>query len=193
MRTKRIIKNFQSRVDYACGNDDLRPVMSNIYFENGFLYATDAHIAIKQSLRLHQFEDSEIEILNGKMIHRKQFMEIYKHDLIRVEEDGILCRSNGIKVKYLWSDSDNKFPSVEKVLQDSMESTEIVPTNSIFASVSLIAKFKDIFVFDNYGHGCELHFKKDKKAILLTPCYYDNRKADQIGLLMPVDAKSKFM
>lgn len=193
MRTKKIIKNFQCRVDYACGSDELRPVMENIYFKDGFLYATDAHIGVRHKLDLHGFDPEEIELMDGKMIHKNVFKEVYKHHFVKAEKDGLFCTTGNIQVKYFWTRTENKFPNLESVLQECLKKTDEKVAN-IGLNLHLMSKLKNVFTYSNpYGKSCELLFTNQRKGVLCTPAS-DGFVLDQLGIIMPVViGESKFL
>ena len=52
------------RMDLACENDSFRPVFSYIHFKDGYAYASDAHILVKNNLsECSTFTDEEIASL----------------------------------------------------------------------------------------------------------------------------------
>lgn len=86
--SKNRIKNFRSRLDYACGNDDLRPFMQYIHFVDGYAFATDSHCIIIQCLKFSGFSDEDIGFMNDNAIYKKSFMQIYKAKVLKVTEQG---------------------------------------------------------------------------------------------------------
>lgn len=63
----------------ACGDDELRFVMTFINIKNGFAYATDAFIIVKQSLTIvHDFKPEELKHIEGKLISKKMWIEAFK-------------------------------------------------------------------------------------------------------------------
>lgn len=65
--------NKDLRMDLACSrNDYFRPVFSYIHFKDGYAYACDTHILVKNKLsECSTFTDEEIEKLDGKFIGSK--------------------------------------------------------------------------------------------------------------------------
>ena len=185
MRAKKIIKNFQCRLDIACGNDPFRPAMENIYFKDGYAYATDAHIGVRHSLELHGFSEKEIEFMDGKMIHKKLFRQIYSHFHIEAQEDGIMCRSDEISVKYFYTSPFSKFPNLEYVLKGLLKNNK-KELNGFSLSAVLVSRLKDVFLFDGYSKSLEFSFRGDSTGILVSPNDDESYIGRQIGVIMPI-------
>ena len=74
----------------ACANDDLRTAMHYILFNNGYAYATNAHIAVRANLHnISALSDEEIAKLNGYLIHKDQYEMMLKYSTIEIG-DGII-------------------------------------------------------------------------------------------------------
>lgn len=65
--------NFTTKLHEACADDALRPVMMCVHFMNGFACASDAHIAVRQSLEYHSIINPEL--LDGKSLHKDNYTE----------------------------------------------------------------------------------------------------------------------
>ena len=86
---------FQSKIWNCCGTDDLRPVMQCAYIKDGFIYATDAHIAIKQSLEsVHGIDPVEIKCLEGKLLHSKILKLLAKCEIVGFSQGKTLSISS---------------------------------------------------------------------------------------------------
>lgn len=109
-------QNFTIKIYEACSDDELRPIMNCVHFENGFAYATNGHIAVKQSLEYHTIIDPEI--LNGKSIHRDNFKNIMQFEIAQCTENGIVCKdSDGRTAVFDYFDTKGEnFPNIESVL-----------------------------------------------------------------------------
>lgn len=83
-------KNFKSKLNLACANDELRQNLRYIIFENGKAVCTDGYILVAQQLKLHGFEEEEVKLLEGYAIHKNVFKEVYKKQQVKVLEQGIL-------------------------------------------------------------------------------------------------------
>jgi hypothetical protein len=81
-------RNFKLKMHMTCGKDDLRPIMSHVYFDNGNMVSTDAHVLIKaKTSEFTDFDPSELEILNGKFIHANTFKKILACKHVVVDEE----------------------------------------------------------------------------------------------------------
>lgn len=76
------------RMDLACSrNDYFRPVFSYIHFKDGYAYASDTHILVKNNLsECSTFTDEEIEKLDGKFIGSKAYKSILSYDMVQVTD-----------------------------------------------------------------------------------------------------------
>lgn len=122
-------KNFNKSIKLydVAGGDINRPAMQCILFQNGYAYATEAHMMIKARLEdITNFAPEEIAILEGKMISADSLKRIYSHQTVEVTNDGIIAKDTetGCKITYTYADPETvgKFPNCEKVLADAMES-----------------------------------------------------------------------
>lgn len=73
--------NFLSPLHFACADDELRPNMECVYFQNGHAYATNAHVAIKQSLE-HYCTVVNKDLLEGRCFYRDSFKDIFSFDIV---------------------------------------------------------------------------------------------------------------
>lgn len=114
--------NFNKKVQMhlACSKDELRPEMQCIFFNNGFAYATDMHILVRNRIsEISGLNESEIEALNGKFLHADFYKDMLKYDSIMIAEDGIECAKGNDKAFFYFSTFE-KYPNAEKVLQDAL-------------------------------------------------------------------------
>ena len=64
--------NFDKKVQMhlACSTDDFHPETQCVFFNNGYAYATDTHILVRNRIsEISGLNESEIEALNGKFLH----------------------------------------------------------------------------------------------------------------------------
>jgi len=83
-------QNFNVKIYEACSDDELRPIMMCVHFKDGYAYASEGHILVKQSLEYHSIINPEI--LNGRSIHRDNFKNIMQFEIAECTEDGIVCK-----------------------------------------------------------------------------------------------------
>ena len=84
-------QTFTTKLYECCANDELRPMMQCVHFNNGFAYASDGMIMIKQTLDLHSILNKEN--LEGKAIHKDSYKVIMSFDFAEANPDGIYCKS----------------------------------------------------------------------------------------------------
>ena len=118
--------NFHDSVKLheACAPYNVRPAMQCVFFENGYAYASDEHIAVRCEIsRISSFCDESMALLEGKMLHKDSYRRILEYDFARIMEDGIECSNDidGSIVFFPFFRLDVKFLNVEKVIQESVE------------------------------------------------------------------------
>ena len=80
---QRINFNKDVHMHLACAKDDFRPQMQCIYFKDGFAYATDAHVLVKNDLTAcSNLDPEQIALLDGKLLHADHYKDILKYDTI---------------------------------------------------------------------------------------------------------------
>ena len=113
--------NPDFKLHKACADDEYRPAFSYVYFRNGYAYATNAHIAVRAKVEdISNIAPLEIEALNGKAIHYKQFELLLKHDSMEVSGNEIKMLNIGDNLTTTITLRDDiKFPDVDKVYEDA--------------------------------------------------------------------------
>lgn len=84
--------NFTTPLHLACSDDDLRPALGSVYFIDGYAYASNGYMIVKQTINYHTVINPEN--LNGKTIHRDSFKQIMDFGYATAEEDGISCKDD---------------------------------------------------------------------------------------------------
>lgn len=177
---KKIRHNFNKgiKLHLACEPVGIRPVMSCIYFKDGYAIASNNQILIKACLNeICNFFEEEKEFLDGKLISAKNFKEIIKHDIINIEEDGFHAIYDDWDIKYKFADIDHKYPNYNEVIscfkQGTVEKILIDPIN-----IELIADALDA------RRGIRFHFpQSDYEGIKIT--FYDKKLLLSEAFLMP--------
>lgn len=178
--SKKFKKNFRTRLQFACGTDDLRPVMQHLYFKDGYVICTDAHILIKQSLKLHHFDEEEIKLMEDKKLHRDAFKQMYSYDIVKAEKDGFRCFKGIVETFFYYSKDDGKFLNVEPVIPKG----KFKAIDSIGLDLRLLETAKKVIVFNDWMTTVKLGFYAKNKAIVITPTF--KGEEDQICIIMPV-------
>ena len=82
--------NKKAKLHLCCSNDELRPAMNNIYFDDGHAIATNGHILICADLHeCSNLTDEDIEKLNGKLLNSASYKEMLKYPKICITDAGI--------------------------------------------------------------------------------------------------------
>lgn len=174
---------LQSKLENITGTDDLRPAMQCVYFKDGFVYATDAHVLIKQSLSdVHGFTDEEIKILDGKMVHRDVLKKLHSLENVKVTEEGIVADlSVNAKATYHYFDTQGdsfRYPNAEAVIPQKFGDTT---DKKIKFDPRNLKKLSDGLVGSNIR--VEFSFTDGNPIVVTTGEFTPNQ---QIGILMPV-------
>lgn len=177
-----IKNNFNKKVQMhlACiKDDDFRKEMECIYFNNGFAYATDNRILVRNRIsEISGLNEAEIEALNGKFLHADFYKDMLKYDNILIAEDGIECTKGNDKVFFYFSTFD-KYPAAEKVLQDALNK-QTIPTSQVCFDMKLMQRLNKALY---EGNECTATFKG-----IGNPIVFDSMEDDvsSVGLIMPI-------
>ena len=157
----------------VCGADKLRPVYGYLYFKDGNVYATDAHMAIAAPLSfVSNFDDYEKYLLNGRMIHATQFAQLLKMSETHVKEteNGVQfeCKTNAdqtVIIPLLTEEQIGRYPNVESVISEAEKNAKELGTKLPFVGFkpSLLA---DLVAAMN-ADIIEFYFGKPKCAIVV--------------------------
>jgi hypothetical protein len=168
-------KTFTTKLYEVCSSDELRPVMMCVHFKDGFAYASDGHMVVKQSLEYHTIQG--IEFLEGKSLHKDNYKAIMGFEMAECNEDGVACSdSDGRTAFYEYFDhKGTETPNFDSVLKPTgQKAIEFIGLNPEF-----LAKIgKAMHVPSN---SLRLQFQGVDKSILIDTPEIEN----QWGLLMP--------
>jgi len=119
---KKVRHNFKKGIELhkVCAVDEWRPVLNYIYFDGPYAIASDGHILIKTKVNeISNFDEQEIEMLNGHLLHAKSFQLLMRYPVVSIEKDGFLVQDDGFKIKVNFYSGDSlKYPSYQKILDD---------------------------------------------------------------------------
>ncbi|MDD3064616.1 MAG: hypothetical protein PHX50_17700 [Massilibacteroides sp.] len=164
-------------MDAVCSTDDLRPAMGCIYFENGFAYATDGSLLVRNEVsECSSIDEEQIGMLNGKMINSESYKNLLRYDVIVISEDGIEAQKGSQKAFFYFADIDGKYPNAEKVLQDVLNKAT-VPMPSIMLNTSNLIKLNKAL---SGSDKCTYTFKGQGNAVIL-----QGDGSNHVGLIMP--------
>ena len=174
--------NFNKKVQMhlAClKGDEYRKEMECIYFNDGFAYASDNYILVRNRIsEISGLNEAEIEALNGKFLHADFYKDMLKYDNIMIAEDDLECTKGNDKVFFYFSTFE-KYPNAEKVLQDALNK-QTVPLSQVSFDMKLMQRLnKALYESDS----CTATFKG-----VGNPIVFDSMKEDvsSVGLIIPL-------
>lgn len=132
---------FNTKLHECCGSDPVRPAFQCVYFKNGFAYATDGYVCIKQTLALQGVYDPEN--LEGKALHRDSYKDLMGFEEVVCSEDGIeACNANGQKVffEYYPESEESPAPDFERFLKGKKGATPMTFIGIDFTSFEKLNK-----------------------------------------------------
>lgn len=166
---------FISDLHLVCARYELRPELCCIHFMNGYAYASDSAVLVKQPLDLSPILNADI--LDGVSIHAESFRAIRRMRTVIATEDGFECTSkDGSKVFFEYA-KDVVAPDFEAVLKrDSSQSIA-----EIGVSVQLIGLLHKAMAG---SYRLKMVFQGIDKAIVFKPL--DPEYEEEIALVMPM-------
>lgn len=121
----------------ACSDDNLRPAMQYVAFQDGYAYATDAYVAVLANLcDISTLPPEDIQKLNGYALHKDQFAELLKFSVLEVHEGKIIAigakdaRTIFELTKLVENSKDAmhgafRFPNVESIIADDAKKDKL--------------------------------------------------------------------
>jgi hypothetical protein len=108
---------FVKPLHLACGDDELRPVLSCIKILNGEALATNGHIVVRQMLAdTTLINVDEIRNLEGKLINKYVWKELISAISLRVENDKIVVRNKAGITTYQFEEEVAAYPDIDKAM-----------------------------------------------------------------------------
>lgn len=179
MEIKRINFDKTVKMHEACADDDLRPAMQCVYFENGYAYASNGIIVVRNKVaEICNLDDEQQGLLNGKMLHKNHYKDILSYDFIEVSEDGIECKHTKTgRVSFFYFYDKTKYPNVDSVIS-SVDVLPNTPLEKIGLDGNNLKKLCDS-MFE--GRSVFFSFKGADKGIVVRSLMYSN----SVALMMP--------
>jgi hypothetical protein len=173
--------NFNKNVKMhivAKNSGSMRSVLEYIYFNNGFMYATNSHVLVKNKIsECSDFSEEQIAILNDKYIHKDDYKKLLNEDIIIIEQDGFLVRcAGGRKTKYYFSTDCGKFPNANVLFTKKIGE----PVVKIGINPTLLLKLSQALHYENK---LALFFNTENHGIIVRDIELSN---ESVGLIMPV-------
>ena len=182
-------RNFDKKVKMhlACApKNDVRKAMTCIYFKDGFAYATDGSVLVKNRIsEISAFSEEEIAALDGKMLPAEHYKDILKYDECLISDEGIEAVKGDDRAFFYFKDpGDDHFPNADKVLQDALNRTA-VPMPEIGFNIRLMKRMAE--ALSNFDQ-CKAMFKGAGLPIVFQSIMED---VSSVGVLMPVMIERK--
>lgn len=173
---KRINFNKSLNMHLACGDCDF---MEYIYFKNGFAYATNGKILVKNDLvSCSSIPVDKFPLLDGKLLHKIAYRKILKHDVIKVSEDGITCDKDGIPAATFHLE-DNHYPTFNKMEEFVKEKIEAPSVN--ISDFSVLTRIVSLLEGTLCNDG-KLKFTFKNPGIPVLVC--TNEENDCLGIIL---------
>lgn len=112
----RINFNKNAKLHEICAIDELRESMEYVSFDEGNAVCSEGPImAVFKIAEISTIGQEQIELLEGKFIHRSAFKEMLKYDEIFIESEFIIAKGKGFDIR-LPLKSDIKYPDYKHVI-----------------------------------------------------------------------------
>lgn len=188
--------NFLTPLHLACGTkDELRPVFSYVFFLNGYAYATNGMLLIKQSLEDY-CKVLYKERLNGHALHADAFKKILRYDTVEATEEGVKTwKQTGEKAFYSYAEEGITPLKFEQLIEQRLNSDTISSDNTAVPAdwdfkVGLNPHFVGIVgrvLYSAQRHTpLKLTFGKCAYTAVLAEPIASMEYPNQMGLIMPV-------
>ena len=171
-------ENFLSPIYLACGKENIRPIMNYVHFIGDYMYATNAHILVKQHIDFCNVIDKKK--LDGKIIHRDSFQKILKADRVIAKDDCVEChffKENSTQT-FKYGKEDGKLPDYESVLENQkIKDLSCVQINPKFIEIAAKCIYDD-----NSSDGLIFTFL-EKNMLRIESKNYENQLAMVMTIL----------
>ena len=153
----------KARLDLCCSEDEDRPVLGNILFEDGKAIVTNGRVLIVTDIaEISNLEQGDIDKLNGHLVNAKMYREILRYGNIKVVDDGIECVKyigtlNEMTVLYKFRNKDDQgvFPNYKSIYKQK-------PMNKLSSK-----EFKTSFLCESLNIILGIFNTKDRKSTRL--------------------------
>lgn len=183
-------KKFKKDLHKLTDPTDLRDSLQYLFFKDGYVYATNAYVLIKQSLKLHNFSEEEIKLLNGYCIHANAFAMLRRFDVLQVVNAGeINASKDGVSIvvklsEYSTENTPDKVRMLDcdQTLDNAYEGLKKAPASKYMALNPSLLKLLSSCLFDSSS--VVLRYSGKNKAIVVEVNSGDH--IDQKAVIMPV-------
>ena len=179
--------NITTPVHLLCGDDDLRPALQHVFFNQGYIVATNAHSLVAISMNDLGFSEEIAADLEGVLMHKDQFKQIVgsKKSLSIVKDDEhlFICVNGGALHPTIKNGlKDIKYPEWDKVINLNIENGES-SVNEIGMNYKLINNIgRALSPLSSHSQLCFL-FNEKSMAIHIK---LNDENIKSMAVLMPV-------
>lgn len=178
MADKKEKQTFNTKVYECCGDDKLRPVMQCVHFLNGFAYAHNGAMGIKQTLSFQSILSPEF--LDGHSLHRDSYKAIMGFDYAEANPDGVECWNDNAQhafFEYFEYPEGETMPDIERTIKVKRG---LINLGFIGIDPELLQKINRALYVPN-EHSLRMQFTGVDSAILIDVPGVE----DQAAVLMP--------
>ena len=175
MKNTKKIGGFKTKIWNALGKDEMSQSLMYAKILNGYIYASDGKILIKQSLQeFHEIEKEQADIIEGKTFHRDLLKQLWAFDIVGFDHDKIRASIGGAHTEFDYSPTITS-PNFEGVLTRSY-----IEVKQIAFNYKLLKTLCDVMDFDGSP---KFYFAGENQAI--TVCNNIDELHIQHGIIMP--------
>lgn len=168
-------EKFVKPIHLACGNDELRPVLSHIRIKDGYAEATNAHMIVRQKLsKTSLIPEDVIKEMEGKLIYKGVWKELCDASSIEIIEGKIVAMTEAGKTIFEFAEETTLFPKVESVL----DTHSCAVASEIGINAKLVETFGKVFQTTDL----KFIFNGKDNGILVEPIGSEG----EMGILMPI-------
>jgi hypothetical protein len=182
MENLKKINGLKTPLHKILSNDEMRQSLNYAYFINGFVYATDSKILIKQSLeKVHQIDPNQIMNLEGKALSKDALKQMWAFDVFDWKEDKVICNKGRATAEFYYQNGLTP-PNFELILtQESKYNFDGV----IGINANLLNTLSLVMAFDAsiQNHNLTLEISTQNSRIVVTSVHVN--KDIQVGIIMP--------
>ena len=171
----------------VCVDDEMRPNLKMIEIKNGIAQATNGHILVKLQLNTTStLTPEQIAILNGKYIHMNVWKELWKCDLIELDDEWITCNKDGIVKRFEYAEPNGSFFTFDTIIGEIKEAGE-EPQRIVCYNPDFITILAKIFQTESLFFS----FSPNNKGTIVFP----DDVSGMFAVLMPksTDAQNRYL
>jgi hypothetical protein len=116
MKNTKKIGGFKTKIWNVLGKDEMSQSLMYAKVLNGYIYASNGKILIKQSLQeFHEIEKEQADIIEGKTFHRDLLKQLWAFEVVGFDQDKIRASVGGAHTEFDYSPTITS-PNFESVL-----------------------------------------------------------------------------